>query len=130
MSQPSAIATATSDRLLGAGPLQQAAIHRGDADGGHHEPDAALQRDALNASTLHEFHRQHVHRYAAGERKQRGKAHFQIKLAFRPGTGGIYEAARIEQAGGEGQETHHHEISNLPHLMSLKRSPFPGAAEA
>src|SRR6187549_2732632 len=45
-----------SDHLLGAGPLQQAAIHGGDADGCHHEPDAALQCDALNAGTLHEFH--------------------------------------------------------------------------
>ena len=55
---------------------------------------------------------------------QRGQGHFQVQLAVRPGAGGVYEAARIEQAGGDGQKPHHDEISELPHLMSLN-FPFP-----
>src|SRR4051812_33987929 len=61
--------------LLGPGPGQQRAVHRGDADGGHHEPDAALERDPLDAGILHELDCQNVSRDAAREGGQGREPH-------------------------------------------------------
>src|SRR5688500_16493722 len=56
-----------TDHLLGTRPLDDRAVHHGDADGGDDEPDAALQCHALNSRVLHELHGQHVEADAARE---------------------------------------------------------------
>ena len=127
MSQPSAIATAMPTTCCVRVHCNRAAIHRRYPHGGHHEPDAALQRDALNSGVLHELDRHDVGRDAAGERQQRGEAHLEVELAFRPGAGRVDEPAGIEQAGGDGQESHHDEIAELSHLMSLMPDRRPEA---
>ena len=57
---------------------------------------------------------------------QRRQTHFHVQLAARPGAGGVHEAARIEQPGGDGQNPHQDQISELAHLMF----PTSEAAEA
>src|ERR1044072_3442512 len=55
-----------ADHLLHPGPLQQTSVHGRYPPGGHHEPDAALQRDAMDSGVLHELDGHDVGRDAAG----------------------------------------------------------------
>ena len=97
------MATATPTTCWVRVHCNRATIHGRYPHGGDHEPDAALQRDAMDSGVLHELDGHDVRGDAAGEDSQRDEPHLEVELALRPGAGRVDEPTGIEQAGDDRQ---------------------------